>query len=60
MYGETDKALANLHVVSNAFPDEKIYLALLASTYMEAEADDAAAEYCNINRCLTILNVFVL
>ncbi|OXG09325.1 tetratricopeptide repeat protein [Flavobacterium araucananum] len=47
MYGETCKALANLHVVSNAFPDEKIYLALLASTYMEAEVDDAAAEYCN-------------
>ncbi|PWK02699.1 tetratricopeptide repeat protein [Flavobacterium araucananum] len=47
MFGETDKALANLHVVSNAFPDEKKYLALLASTYMEAEADDAAAEYCN-------------
>ncbi|OXG09322.1 hypothetical protein BC749_101767 [Flavobacterium araucananum] len=47
MFGETDKALANLHVVSNAFPDEKKYLALLASTYMEAEADDTATEYCH-------------
>ncbi|OXG09327.1 tetratricopeptide repeat protein [Flavobacterium araucananum] len=47
MFGETDKALANLHLLNNAFPDKKIYLALLASTYMEAEADDAATEYCN-------------
>lgn len=47
MFGDTDKALANLHVLSNAFPEEKKYLALLASTYMEAEADDAATEYCN-------------
>lgn len=46
MFGETDKALANLHLLNNEFPKDKKYLGLLASTYMDAEADDEAREYC--------------
>ncbi|KPE51118.1 tetratricopeptide repeat protein [Chryseobacterium indologenes] len=47
MFGETEKAIANLHLLNNEFPKEKKYLALLASAYWDADSADAAEEYCN-------------
>lgn len=45
MYGETDKAIANLHILQNEFPQEKKYLALLASAYLDGNSTDTAEEY---------------
>ena len=47
MFGETEKAIANLHILNNEFPNEKKYLALLASTYFDADSMDTAAEYAS-------------
>lgn len=47
MYGEIDKAIANLHILNNEFPQDKKYLALLASAYLDGNADDTALEYSN-------------
>lgn len=47
MFGEAEKAIANLHILNNEFPKNKQYLALLANAYLDVDADDAALEYCN-------------
>ena len=44
MFGEAKKAIANLHILNNEFPKNKQYLALLANTYLDVDADDAALE----------------
>ncbi|WP_165852211.1 tetratricopeptide repeat protein [Chryseobacterium pennae] len=46
MFGETEKAIANLHILNNEFPKEKKYLALLASAYFDADSIDVAEEFC--------------
>ncbi|MFS4474593.1 tetratricopeptide repeat protein [Chryseobacterium sp. T20] len=46
MFGETEKAIANLHILNNEFPKEKKYLALLASSYLDADSVEVAEEYC--------------
>ncbi|PUV25428.1 tetratricopeptide repeat protein [Sphingobacterium athyrii] len=46
MFGETEKAIANLHILNNEFPKEKKYLALLGSIYFDADSMDKAEEYC--------------
>lgn len=44
-HGQFEDALANLHQVVNRCPDEPKYKYLLASTYFEAENDEAAKVY---------------
>ncbi|WP_241282654.1 tetratricopeptide repeat protein [Chryseobacterium timonianum] len=46
MFGETEKAIANLHILNNEFPEEKKYLALLGSAYYDADSIDTAEDYC--------------
>lgn len=47
MFGEADKAIANLHILNIEFPKDKKYLALLASTYLDVNSIDTAEDYCN-------------
>lgn len=46
MFGEPEKAIANLHILNNEFPKEKKYLALLASSYLDADSVEVAEDYC--------------
>ncbi|MDQ1805034.1 hypothetical protein RAH57_13625 [Chryseobacterium sp. CKR4-1] len=47
MFGKVEKAITNLHLLNNEFAHVKKYLALLASAYFDANADDSALEYCD-------------
>lgn len=47
MFDEPEKAIANLHILNNEFPNNKKYLALLASAYLDVDSSDTAEEYCN-------------
>lgn len=47
LFGETTEALAILHHLHDAFPNDITYIGLLASTYYEQKEYDAAVDYCD-------------